>query len=407
MLVPSPVAVVRHAAPYAALLTSAAAGTASGTGPLGAMSAAVLAQRFVSIPMGHRALEMCWSGVLPMSLALSLLGAPAASAARAADRAPMRRVGTAFGLGCAGSVLGALVAYRLSFGSMPLDRAAHCAGLIVSTYTGGSVNLFATARAIGLAVHPGGAALMAAIATADVGLMAAYFALIYFVARRSKPAATPQATGTAAVLQREIASAPAFPGKPPRRRAAAAAAAAGAAGAALALGGSAIAVGRAAQRRVPSLPGVDTAVLVGAGSALHWCLGKAEASPPLAAPAAAARGAAHRLADAAFNLFFAALGAACRPMQLLGEGGPVLAFSATALAVHVALAVGASLLLTRCSLDEALVASNAAIGGPGTAAAFAAAIGRPELVLSAAVWGTVGYAGGTTLGVAVWRVLRP
>ena len=83
------------------------------------------------------------------------------------------------------------------------------------------------------------------------------------------------------------------------------------------------------------------------------------------------------------------------------------AFSATALAVHVALAVGASLLLTRCSLDEALVASNAAIGGPGTAAAFAAAIGRPELVLSAAVWGTVGYAGGTTLGVAVWRVLRP
>jgi uncharacterized membrane protein len=52
-----------------------------------------------------------------------------------------------------------------------------------------------------------------------------------------------------------------------------------------------------------------------------------------------------------------------------------------------------------------LVASNANIGGPGTAGTFASMIGRPALVVPAAVFGTVGYAIATTLGVAVYTVL--
>ena len=52
-----------------------------------------------------------------------------------------------------------------------------------------------------------------------------------------------------------------------------------------------------------------------------------------------------------------------------------------------------------------LVASNANIGGPGTAGSFASMIGRPALVFPAAVWGTVGYAIASTIGIKVWQIL--
>ena len=60
--------------------------------------------------------------------------------------------------------------------------------------------------------------------------------------------------------------------------------------------------------------------------------------------------------------------------------------------------MGHALLLAACTLkghwavDEALVASNACVGGPATAAAFASATRREDLVVPAVVWGTVGYA---------------
>jgi uncharacterized membrane protein len=52
-----------------------------------------------------------------------------------------------------------------------------------------------------------------------------------------------------------------------------------------------------------------------------------------------------------------------------------------------------------------LIGSNAAIGGPSTAAAFAAPLDA-GLVVPAAIWGVVGYGVGTSLGVGVWRALR-
>lgn len=46
-----------------------------------------------------------------------------------------------------------------------------------------------------------------------------------------------------------------------------------------------------------------------------------------------------------------------------------------------------------------LVASNAAVGGPSTAATFAESVRWIELVLPAAVCGTLGYALGTPVAV--------
>ncbi|CAN0386505.1 unnamed protein product, partial [Scytosiphon promiscuus] len=89
----------------------------------------------------------------------------------------------------------------------------------------------------------------------------------------------------------------------------------------------------------------------------------------------------------------------------------VFVFASLALAVHVAfMAIGATALNRCCgaglSIDDLIVASNANIGGPSTAATFAGLIGKADLVIPAAVWGTVGYAIATSLGVGVWAILR-
>jgi len=58
-------------------------------------------------------------------------------------------------------------------------------------------------------------------------------------------------------------------------------------------------------------------------------------------------------------------------------------------------------------LQHMLIASNAAIGGPATAAVFAGNSCRlgPEYVIAATFWGVFGYAIGTPIGVRIFRFL--
>ena len=57
------------------------------------------------------------------------------------------------------------------------------------------------------------------------------------------------------------------------------------------------------------------------------------------------------------------------------------------------------------SLDELIVASNANVGGPATAASFAGLLGRPNLIVPATLYGTLGYGIATTLGVGLFHSL--
>ena len=105
------------------------------------------------------------------------------------------------------------------------------------------------------------------------------------------------------------------------------------------------------------------------------------------------------------------MGASGRWLEVVGVAPAIFMFAALALAVHIAvMAAGAAVLNRFCGaglgLDDIIVASNANIGGPSTAATFAGLLGKDELVVPAAVWGTVGYAIATTLGVGVWTILR-
>ena len=100
--------------------------------------------------------------------------------------------------------------------------------------------------------------------------------------------------------------------------------------------------------------------------------------------------------------FYACLGA-CSPVSaVVKAGAPAVGLAVAALAGH-ALLLAACTLKGPWTVDEALVASNACVGGPATAAAFASATRREDLVVPAVVWGTVGYACGTGLGMALYN----
>lgn len=122
-----------------------------------------------------------------------------------------------------------------------------------------------------------------------------------------------------------------------------------------------------------------------------------------------------------FNLFFGSIGAGATPGPLVAAGPAVLGLMSVTLAVHLSTCLLAMRALNRLLLrrrgpqeggsgggvgmEELIVASNANIGGPATAAALAGAINRPDLVLPATAMGTVGYALATGLGVGLFKLL--
>ena len=61
--------------------------------------------------------------------------------------------------------------------------------------------------------------------------------------------------------------------------------------------------------------------------------------------------------------------------------------------------------MLRIPMRSLLVASNANVGGPATAAAMASARGWRDLLQPALLTGSFGYAIGTAVGCAVGRVL--
>ena len=81
----------------------------------------------------------------------------------------------------------------------------------------------------------------------------------------------------------------------------------------------------------------------------------------------------------------------------------VFAFGILAIHLLFLLGLGRAFGLT---LPELLIASNANLGGPTTAAAMAAAKGWSALVTPAVLVGTLGYVVATFSGVAVANLLR-
>lgn len=107
----------------------------------------------------------------------------------------------------------------------------------------------------------------------------------------------------------------------------------------------------------------------------------------------------------AMHIFFIQLGAASELSQVLKAGVPIFSLMIIVIAIHVIVSYGAAWLL-KIDLAIVTIASQAAIGGPGSALAISLAMKWGKLVAPGVIVGIFGYALGTYLGVACANIVR-
>jgi uncharacterized membrane protein len=103
-------------------------------------------------------------------------------------------------------------------------------------------------------------------------------------------------------------------------------------------------------------------------------------------------------------LFFVTIGASANVLALAGEAMVLVPYAVIIVATHLVVLLAGTKLL-KIDLAEALVASNACIMGPATAAAIAAGQGWRHLVAPGVLVGVLGYVIANFLGVAINGIL--
>ena len=115
------------------------------------------------------------------------------------------------------------------------------------------------------------------------------------------------------------------------------------------------------------------------------------------------------LAIVLLNFYLFSVGVEAKLESLLNLPKFVLICAAIAFVNLLVTFLGATIMKANgrnVSLDEILLAVNASLGGPGTAAAMAARCGDSSLVASSTLVGVWGYAVGTIVGLSVYNLLK-
>ncbi len=326
------------------------------------------------IPTAAPVYDVVWAYLVPLAIPLLLFKADLRRILREAGPTLL-----AFMAGGVGTVLGTVLAFHL----VPLGPEGwKLAAIFCATYVGGSMNYVAAAEAVQLSSSD----LMTAGIAADNLVMTLYFLVLFalpswgwlrarYTRRHADPVVGDSDQPDAPLVE------PERPGL-------------GDMASALALSATFCAIGFGLEGLI-GIKGsgilILTALVVTTATLLPGRVGTI-------------RGA-DQLGTLLMQIFFAAIGASANIFVVIKVGPLLFVFAALILLVHLATILIAGKLL-RLDLAELVIASNANMGGPTTAAAMAVARRWNGLVIPAILCGTLGYAVATFVGVAVGQILR-
>ena len=339
-----------------------------------------------ALPASSAAYDVVWKWLMPVGVVLALLEQRYMIAGGGADDSAS--VLGAFVVGAVGTVIGTLAAFAACGRALGAEG-WKIAGCLCASYIGGSVNFAATAQAVDM-MTSGGQALLSAGMAADNFAMACYLSILFAinasgpkakdledddVSLRAENNEVTKASICASlavsmiILQASSALAT-YVGQP-----------------SFALGAACFitpvfALAMAAISRSPkSVPSNLCSVLRFSG--------------------------AQSMSGALMLLFFATLGATADLRTVFNAltGGSMLMFIAILLATQLMFTLFVGNKVLQLPLWAVLIAANANVGGPATAAAMATAKGWKRAVTPAIMTGIFGYSIATFIGVAVGKTL--
>ena len=324
------------------------------------------------IPTEAPAYNIVWSYLVPLAIPLLLF--------KANLRRIIKEAGPtliAFLFGAAGTIIGTLISFTI-FSLGP--EGWKLAGIFCSTYVGGSMNYVATAAALNLNAGD----LLTAGVAADNLVMAAYFIILFALPSLAllKKLYPTEHDEKANMIDDEIYMEEQK--KPDIFNMAKA----------LALGLGICAVGFGLSDLV-NIQGsgilIITAIVVVMATVFPSLVGTIEGADQIGA--------------LLMQVFFVVIGASANLYVVLKVGPILFFFAAVILLIHLLFILAAGKIF-KIDLAEIVIASNANMGGPTTAAAMAVARKWKDLVIPAVLCGTLGYAIATFIGVAIGNFLR-
>jgi uncharacterized membrane protein len=325
------------------------------------------------IPTSAPVYDVVWSYLVPLAIPLLLFQADL--------RKILRETGPtliAFMMGATGTVLGTIIAFSV----IPLgEEGWKLAGIFCSTYIGGSINFVATAEAVDM---KSGDVLTASMA-ADNLMMTVYFIILFALPAmkwllKFLPIHDKEGTASPAINRTEVQPANNIDLLNIAT--------------ALALSFMICAIGFGLANLI-NIPGsgilIITALVIIIATLFPHQIGKI-------------RGA-DQLGILLMQIFFATIGASANIIAVLTVGPILFVFAGLILLVHLLFLLISGKFL-KLGLAELVIASNANMGGPTTAAAMAVAKKWDHLVIPAILCGTLGYAMATFMGVGLAHLLR-
>jgi len=337
-----------------------------------AIASAFVLSNLSIIPTDAPAYNIVWSYLVPLAIPLLLF------------KANLRKIMTeagptliAFIFGAIGTIAGTFISFEI-FSLGP--EGWKLAGIFCSTYVGGSMNYVATAAALNLNAGD----LLTAGVAADNLVMAAYFVLLFAlpsvaILKKLYPTKHDEKANT---IEEDVKVEDSK--KPDLFNMAKG----------LAVGLAICAVGFSLSDLI-NIQGsgilIITAIVVALATFMPKQIGTIKGADQVGAML--------------MQIFFVVIGASANISVVLRVGPILFFFAAVILLIHLLFILAAGKIF-KLDLAEIVIASNANMGGPTTAAAMAVARKWKDLVIPAVLCGTLGYAIATFTGVAIGNLLR-